>query len=183
VKAPLNRGLADASRRTADMPLYTVRNKVTHATVLTTDPGRARITGQWADIGKFKGPILRGMAARAPYFRNGAAATIEEAIDFYDKRFAIGLTAAEKADLAAFLRSLGSALTVEPQVQRGERQTVNRSGHRRQNSTAGRTRRLPRWSRERGVERACGGGMRRDFPRIPSVGAVQNRARRNRAGF
>ena len=38
-----------------------------------TDPGRALITGQCADIGKLKGPILRGLAARAPYFHNGSA--------------------------------------------------------------------------------------------------------------
>ena len=106
VKAPLNIGLTDASRRTADMPLYTLRNKATHARVLTTDPGRAMVTGKWADIGKFKGPILRGLAARAPYFHNGFAATLEDAIEFYDQRFAIRLTALEKADLAAFLRSL-----------------------------------------------------------------------------
>ena len=64
------------------------------------------ITGKWSDIGKFKGPILRGLAARAPYFHNGSAATLEEAVEFYDTRFNIGLTAQEKADLVAFLRAL-----------------------------------------------------------------------------
>ena len=49
------------------------------ATVQVTDPGRALITGKWADIGKFKGPILRGLAGRAPYFHNGSAATLEDA--------------------------------------------------------------------------------------------------------
>ena len=33
---------------------------------IVTDPGRALITGKCADIGKVKGPILRGLAARAP---------------------------------------------------------------------------------------------------------------------
>jgi cytochrome c peroxidase len=75
-------------------------------TVQTTDPGRAMLTGKWADIGKFKGPILRALAARAPYFHNGSAATLDEVVDFYDTRFGIGLTAPEKADLIAFLRSL-----------------------------------------------------------------------------
>jgi cytochrome c peroxidase len=64
------------------------------------------ITGKWRDIGRFKGPVLRGLAARAPYFHNGAAATLEEAVDFYDTRFTIGLTVREKADLVAFLRAL-----------------------------------------------------------------------------
>ncbi|HEV3057534.1 MAG TPA: hypothetical protein VGY48_04760 [Vicinamibacterales bacterium] len=106
VKAPLNIGLTDVSRRTPDMPLFTLRNLSTHQTVQTTDPGRAMISGKWADIGKFKGPVLRGLAARAPYFHNGLARTLEEAVEFYETRFNIGLTAREKADLVSFLRSL-----------------------------------------------------------------------------
>jgi cytochrome c peroxidase len=106
VKAPLNIGLTDVSRRTPDMPLYTLRHKVTGATVQTTDPGRAMITGKWADIGKFKGPVLRGLSARAPYFHNGSAATLEDVVEFYDTRFNIGLTDEEKADLLAFLKAL-----------------------------------------------------------------------------
>ncbi len=106
VKAPLNIGLTDASRRTADMPLFTLRRLSTGETVKTTDPGRAMITGKWADIGKFKGPILRALAARAPYFHNGSAASLEEVIAFYDTRFNMHLTTKDKADLAAFLRAL-----------------------------------------------------------------------------
>jgi len=106
VKAPLNIGLTDPSRRTPDMPLYTLRNLSTGETVQTTDPGRAMITGKWADVGKFKGPILRGLAARAPYFHNGSAATLEDVLDFYDTRFNIGFTDQEKANLIAFLSAL-----------------------------------------------------------------------------
>jgi cytochrome c peroxidase len=64
------------------------------------------ITGNWADIGKFKGPILRALAARAPYFHNGSADTLADVVDFSDTRFNIGLTAGEKSDLIAFLRAL-----------------------------------------------------------------------------
>jgi hypothetical protein len=106
VPLPINIGIADGARRTPDLPLYTLRNKTTQELVQTTDPGRALITGKWRDIGKFKGPILRGLAARAPYFHNGMAATVNDVIEFYDTRFAIGLTAGEKADLAAFLLAL-----------------------------------------------------------------------------
>ena len=106
VALPINIGLTDASRRTADLPLYTLRNKATGEIVQTTDPGRAMTTGKWADIGKFKGPTLRGLAARAPYFHNGLAARLEDAVDFYDTRFNIGFSAQEKADLAAFLKTL-----------------------------------------------------------------------------
>ena len=106
VKAPLNIGLTDESRRTPDMPLYTLMNRATGDTVKTTDPGRAMITGRWADIGKFKGPVLRALTGRAPYFHNGSAATLGDVVDFYDQRFGLGLTARERTDLIAFLRAL-----------------------------------------------------------------------------
>jgi hypothetical protein len=106
VKAPLNIGLTDASRRTADMPLYTLRRLSTGETVETTDPGRAMITGKWADVGKFKGPILRALAARAPYFHNGSAATLDEVVAFYETRFNLHLSVQDKADLVMFLRAL-----------------------------------------------------------------------------
>lgn len=106
ISMPLNIGLIGADRRTPDLPLYTLRNKTTQESVTTTDIGRAMVSGKWSDIGKFKGPILRGLAARAPYFHNGSAATLEEAVDFYDTRFHIGLTTQEKKDLVAFLNAL-----------------------------------------------------------------------------
>lgn len=103
---PLDIGITDASLRTPDMPLYTFTRSDTGETVQTTDPGLALLTGKWDDIGKFKGPILRGLAGRAPYFHNGSAASLEAAVDFYDLRFNIGLTQREVSDLVAFLRSL-----------------------------------------------------------------------------
>jgi len=106
VALPINIGTADASLRTPDMPLYTLRNNATGALAQTTDPARELITGKWADIGKVKGPVLRGLAARAPYFHNGMAASLDAAIDFYDTRFNIGFTAQEKRDLVAFLNAL-----------------------------------------------------------------------------
>jgi cytochrome c peroxidase len=105
VKAPLNIGLTDPSVAPY-LPVYTLRNIATGETVDTTDPGRAMISGKWADIGRFKGPILRALSARAPYFHNGSAQTLDEVIDFYETRFHVGLTPAERADLIAFLRSL-----------------------------------------------------------------------------
>ena len=106
VVAPLNIGLVDASRRTADMPLYTLRNKTTGQTVQVTDPGRAMISGKWAHIGRFKGPMLRNLAPRAPYFHNGFAKDLDAVVDFYDTRFNLKLSYREKSDLVAFLRSL-----------------------------------------------------------------------------
>ena len=84
----------------------TCHNSSTGQVVKTTDPGLAMRTGKWADIGKFKGPILRGVAARAPYFHNGSAATLNDVVDFYDTRFNIHMNGQQKRDLVAFLAAL-----------------------------------------------------------------------------
>jgi cytochrome c peroxidase len=106
VPAPLNIGLADASRRTPDLPLISVMCNATGVITQVSDIGRAMVTGKCADIGKFKGPILRGLAGRAPYFHNGSAATLEDAVEFYNTRFNLNLSQRDKDDLVAFLRTL-----------------------------------------------------------------------------
>jgi cytochrome c peroxidase len=95
-----------ASRRTPDLPLITVMCNVTGQTTQVTDLGRAMIIGKCADIGKFKGPILRGLAGRAPYFHNGFAATLLDAVNFYDTRINLQLSQKDKDDLVAFLKTL-----------------------------------------------------------------------------
>ena len=72
----------------------------------TTDPGRAMITGQWADMNRFKVPGLRGLAARPPYFHDGSAATIADVVDHYEGHFGIAFSGDEKRQLVAFLESL-----------------------------------------------------------------------------
>ena len=82
------------------------------------DKGRFVATKKPEDTGAFKTPTLRDIAKSAPYFHDGSAATLEEAVDFMlgggrdnpyldkknlEKRV---LTAAQRADLLAFLRSL-----------------------------------------------------------------------------
>ena len=107
VSLPLDLGLTDPNTFNTDvMPRYTLTNKTTGAVIRTSDPGRAMITGKWADIGKFKGPILHSLAARPPYFHNGFAATLTDVVKFYDTRFHIGLDTTATADLVAFLQSL-----------------------------------------------------------------------------
>lgn len=59
-----------------------------------------------ADINRIKGPILRGLAARAPFFHNGAAANMSQVVDFYNQRFQMNLTDQQKAQLVAFLKTL-----------------------------------------------------------------------------
>lgn len=106
VSLPLDIGLTGPDRRTSDQPLFTLINKTSGEVIQTTDPGRAMVTGKWKDVARFKGPILRGLAARAPYFHNGSAATLDDVVDFYEKRFNLNLTGDQKRDLAAFLASL-----------------------------------------------------------------------------
>ncbi|NCX95706.1 MAG: cytochrome-c peroxidase [Chitinophagia bacterium] len=85
------------------------------------DSGRYVITHNRADIGKFKVPGLRNVAATAPYMHNGAFKTLKDVIEYYDNplRFVphpinadsllaqpLHLTAAEKSDLLQFLLAL-----------------------------------------------------------------------------
>jgi cytochrome c peroxidase len=86
------------------------------------DLGRKDATKAEEDSGKFKTPGLRSVALTAPYFHDGSAATLEDAIE----KMAVGdpkakgldpklklskLSAKEKAQLKAFLESLTSAPT------------------------------------------------------------------------
>jgi cytochrome c peroxidase len=115
VKAPLNIGVANAGTGSppgldiSGLPVFTLwctSGPLAGKTFQVTDIGRAMISGNCADIGKVKGPVLRGLAARAPYFHNGSAATLSDVVEFYDQRFDIGFTAQQKADLVAFLNAL-----------------------------------------------------------------------------
>ena len=127
VPIPLDIGVADPALSRADggdgvrnrfglpvgdMPVYTLCKIDTacdrpgETRKVVTDPGRALVTGRWNDVGRFKGPVLRGLSGRAPYFHNGSAATLADVVAFYDKRFALALSAQQKADLVAFLRAL-----------------------------------------------------------------------------
>jgi hypothetical protein len=72
----------------------------------TTDLGQALIDGRFDHVGKIKGPILRGLSARAPYFHNGSAHTLLDAVHFYENRFGLALTPQEESDLVAFLTVL-----------------------------------------------------------------------------
>ena len=97
-----------------------------------TDDGFHDIGMQGADRGRaavspgivqleyaFKTPTLRNIRQRAPYMHDGSLATLSAVIDHYDTGFLnrpsldtqmhrLGLTAAEKADLLAFLDTLTS---------------------------------------------------------------------------
>ena len=81
------------------------------------DQGRFSITHEEADRGAFKTPGLRNVTLHPPYMHDGNLPTLEAVIDYYDRGggtragkspfiMKIGLTADEKRNLIAFLRSL-----------------------------------------------------------------------------
>lgn len=111
---------------------------------LTADPGRAGVAGIEPDpsiLHAFKAPTLRNIAHTAPYMHNGAFATLEEVVDFYDRgagpgqgyavpnldpvmrQGPLGLRAEEKHALLAFLREgltdLSSVPAAPPAVPSG----------------------------------------------------------------
>jgi cytochrome c peroxidase len=99
-------GTADPPNCSPDLVLVTLQNKVTGAVRQTCDTGRANGTGKWADIGKFRAPPLRGLAARAPYFHDGQARDIRAVVQYHNDRFNIGLNPIEKLELEYFLMAL-----------------------------------------------------------------------------
>jgi cytochrome c peroxidase len=72
----------------------------------TSDLGQALIDGKFAHVGKIKGPILRGLSARAPYFHNGSAQTLLDVVHFYENRFGLVLSTQDELDLVNFLSAL-----------------------------------------------------------------------------
>jgi cytochrome c peroxidase len=91
------------------------------------DLGRHRVTKEDRDRGAFKTPTLLDISKSAPYFHNGQARTLEEAVDLMlaggidnpnldtaNLRPPIMLTRKERADLLAFLRSLDVDYKIAP---------------------------------------------------------------------
>jgi cytochrome c peroxidase len=114
---PLNIGVGDFSPTTPGrstggldisyLPSITAcRKSAPSVCVTTTDLGQALIDGKFDHIGKLKGPVLRGLASRAPYFHNGSAQTLLDVVRFYEGRFGITFTPQEESDLVAFLNAL-----------------------------------------------------------------------------
>jgi cytochrome c peroxidase len=83
-----------------------------------SDPGRFKVTQKPEDAGAFKTPTLRDIARSAPYFHDGSAKTLEEAVDIMlaggkdnphlDKKNlqAHKILPEQREDLLNFLRSL-----------------------------------------------------------------------------
>jgi hypothetical protein len=66
------------------------------------DPGYAERTA----TGKYRTTPLRALWQHAPYFHDGSAPDLLAVVNHYDQLFGLNLTAAQKADLVAYLKSL-----------------------------------------------------------------------------
>jgi cytochrome c peroxidase len=94
---------------------YTFENNGLYANY--PDPGRFRLTELEGDRARFKVATLRNVALTAPYMHDGSLQTLEAVVEHYNSGGQphpnksslvrpLGLSAGEKADLLAFLRSL-----------------------------------------------------------------------------
>lgn len=73
----------------------------------STDEGRFEVTGEEKDRKLFKVAQLRNVALTGPWFHNGSATSLEEAIGTMARvQLDLALTDAQIADLASFLKSL-----------------------------------------------------------------------------
>jgi len=66
------------------------------------DPGYAARTA----TGKYRTTPLRGLIHHAPYFHDGSAVNLLAVVNHYDEHLRLNLTAAQKADLVEYLKSL-----------------------------------------------------------------------------
>ena len=107
-----------------DGDFHNVSTSVPDASGGRADEGRARVTGRAEDGGKFLTPTLRQVVLTEPYFHDGSAFGILDVLTHldagagedpnHDPRVGtpLGLTAGEKADIAAFLQTLKSPSVV-----------------------------------------------------------------------
>jgi cytochrome c peroxidase len=82
---------------------------------LTEDAGRFTVTNEEADKHLWKVPTLRNIAITAPYFHNGSAATLDEAVRVMAKiQLNQELADGQVADIVAFLDALTGEFPQQP---------------------------------------------------------------------
>jgi cytochrome c5 len=70
------------------------------------EPGGAPSYASRSATKQYRTAPLQGLWQHAPYFHNGTAPTVEAVIQTYNTKQSLGLTAAQMADLAQYLKSL-----------------------------------------------------------------------------
>jgi cytochrome c peroxidase len=82
-------------------------------------PSSAFVDHQVHDVGTggwFKTPTLINADFNAPYFHDGRYDNYDEVVAYFDRRFDLGLTARERADLVAYLDAVGDAVAPTTRV-------------------------------------------------------------------
>lgn len=108
-------GLINATKQAAGKP-----GEAALTSTELSELGRYAVTGDKADLGRFKTPTLRNIVLTAPYMHDGSLANLAEVIEFHNRGGnanpaldteirPLGLTQKEKSDLAAFLEALTSS--------------------------------------------------------------------------
>jgi hypothetical protein len=101
-----NIGASSPEVASPNMAVFTFESRVDRSRVQSTDPGQGLRDGKFSSLNKFKVPTLRGLASRAPYFHGGTAGTLEAVVHHYESALGFVFTAAEVADLVAFMKAL-----------------------------------------------------------------------------
>ncbi len=98
----------------AEKEYYADKKNLTEA-----DNGRFNVTHNMADMHRFKIPILRNVELTAPYFHDGSAATLEDAVKVMSEyQITKPMTDVECKKVVAFLRSLTGTLDGKPLTQK-----------------------------------------------------------------
>lgn len=90
-------------------PEFTDANERLHApaeVVSEPEPGGVPSYASRSATKMYRTAPLRGLWQHPPYFHNGIAASLDDVVELYDSRRALGLTEDEKLDLVEFLKSL-----------------------------------------------------------------------------
>ena len=90
-------------------PYFTDRGHITKA-----DWGRFNVTGDERDMYMFKVPSLRNVELTAPYFHDGSAATLEDAVRMMAEYLGRHLTDQEVELIVEFLKTLTGELDGKP---------------------------------------------------------------------
>jgi mono/diheme cytochrome c family protein len=87
--------------------LFTDANERLHApSEVVSEPDAGPSLASRSVTKQYRTTPLRALWQHPPYFHNGAAATLEAVVDLYNTKKGLNLTAQQKADLVAYLKTL-----------------------------------------------------------------------------
>ncbi|WP_245831685.1 cytochrome c peroxidase [Salibaculum halophilum] len=96
-------GLGDRSCASCHVPDANFLDREAHD-IGSVEPGY-----EGARVGALDTPTLLGTAYTAPYFHDGSLPTLAAVVDWFDETKSLGLTGTERADLTAYLETVGAA--------------------------------------------------------------------------